>query len=68
MKILANEFVLPVSVGIECHASHLAPLPDGRIFCVFFYGSKESNPDERIYGSFREKKRQMDASVCNQRG
>lgn len=54
MRILANEFVLPVSIGIECHASHLALLPDGRVFCVFFYGSKESHPDERIYGSFRE--------------
>ena len=53
MKILANEFVLPFVEGVSCHASHLTLLPDGRVFCVFFYGSKEGNDDIRIGGCFR---------------
>lgn len=53
MKILANEFILPFREGLECHASSFVNLTDGRVFCVFFYGSKEGHDDERIYGSFR---------------
>lgn len=54
MKILANEFILPFAEGFSCHASHFELLPDGRVFCVFFYGSKEGNDDVRIGGCFRE--------------
>lgn len=54
MKILANEFILPFKEGLSCHASHFALLPEGRIFCVFFYGSAEGNGDVRIFGCFRE--------------
>ena len=53
MKILANEFILPFREGWECHASSFVNLTDGRVFCVFFYGSKEGHDDERVYGSFR---------------
>lgn len=53
MRILANEFVLPFRDGWECHASHLLPLEDGKLFCVFFYGSREGRGDVRIYGSMR---------------
>lgn len=53
MKILANEFILPFAEGFSCHASHFTLLPDGRVFCVFFYGSKEGNDDVRIGGCFR---------------
>ena len=53
MRILANEFVIPFRDGWECHASHLLPLDDGKVFCVFFYGSREGNGDVRIYGSVR---------------
>ena len=53
MRILANEFVLPFRGGWECHASHLLPLGDGKVFCVFFYGSREGRGDVRIYGSMR---------------
>ena len=56
MRILANEFVLPYYMGHECHASHLTVLDDGQIFCVFFFGSKESYGDVRIYGVFRDVK------------
>ena len=53
MKISANEFILPFKDGWECHASHILPFGDGRVYCVFFYGSKEGNPDVRIFGSMR---------------
>ena len=53
MRILANEFVLPFRDGWECHASHIVPLDDGKLFCVFFYGSREGRDDVRIYGSMR---------------
>ena len=53
MRILANEFVIPFRDGLECHASHLLPLDDGKVFCVFFYGSREGKGDVRIYGSMR---------------
>lgn len=53
MKIIANEFILPFVEGMSCHASHFAILPEGRIFCVFFYGSAEGKGDVRIYGAFR---------------
>ena len=32
MRILANEFVIPFRDGLECHASHLLPLDDGKVF------------------------------------
>lgn len=53
MKIIANEFVMPIAFEGECHASHFVTLGDGRVFCVFFKGSKEGRDDVRIYGSFR---------------
>lgn len=53
MRIAASEFILPIRSGWECHASHLLPLNDGRVYCVFFYGSREGNDDVRIYGSMR---------------
>jgi len=53
MLLAANEFILPIRSGWECHASHLLPLDDGRVFCVFFYGTREGNDDVRIYGSMR---------------
>lgn len=53
MKIIANEFVLPFTEGWQSHASHFLVLGEGKIFCVYFYGSKEGNGDIRIYGSFR---------------
>ena len=54
MKILANEFVIPLRDGWQSHASHILPLPGGEIYCVFFYGSREGNPDIRIYGALRD--------------
>lgn len=53
MKLLANEFVLPFTDGMSCHASHFVLLRDGQVFCVFFYGSAEGKGDVRIFGSFR---------------
>ena len=53
MKILASEFVIPFREGWSSHASHFTLLPDGRVFCVYFYGSKEGADDVRIYGSMR---------------
>ena len=53
MKILANEFILPFREGWQCHASHFVTLGEGRVFCVYFYGSREGNDDVCIYGSFR---------------
>ena len=55
MKILANEFILPVDGGLSCHASHFLLLPGGRVYCVFFGGSREGADDVRIFGAFREK-------------
>lgn len=53
MKIIANEFVLPLAEWRECHASHLAILPGGEILCVYFYGWREGRDDVRIYASRR---------------
>lgn len=53
MRILTNEFVIPLREGWESHASHFALLPDGRVYCVYFYGSKEGADDVRIFGSMR---------------
>ena len=53
MRILANEFIIPFREGWECHASHLLPMEDGKVFCVFFYGSREGRGDVRIYGCMR---------------
>ena len=53
MKFLANEFVIPLREGWQSHASHILPLPGGEVYCVFFYGSREGNPDVCIYGSLR---------------
>ena len=53
MKILANEFIVPLREGWQSHASHILPLPGGEVYAVFFYGSREGNPDIRIYGARR---------------
>jgi len=53
MKITANEFVLPIIEGKECHASHFVLLGGGEVFCVYFYGSREGQNDVRIFGSRR---------------
>ena len=53
MKILANEFIIPLRQGWQSHASHILPLPGGEVYAVFFYGSREGNPDIRIYGALR---------------
>ena len=53
MKITANEFVLPIIEGKECHASHFVLLGEGKVFCVYFYGSREGQNDVRIFGSMR---------------
>ena len=54
MKILANEFVLPLKAGRSCHASNFIVLPDGAIYAVYFCGTHEGHPDVRIFGSRRE--------------
>ena len=53
MKILANEFVMPILPNLSSHASHLIPLDNGEVYCVFFYGTAESHDDVRIFGSLR---------------
>ena len=53
MRIVANEFATPIIDNMECHASHFTVLDDGRIFLVYFRGTKESYDDVRIYGVFR---------------
>ena len=53
MKITANEFIFPIQPDIQCHASHILPLENNELFCVFFYGSQEGNTDVRIFGSLR---------------
>lgn len=54
MRIESHEFVFPIREGWSGHASHFTVLPDGRVFCVFFYGSYEGNDDVRIWGAMRE--------------
>lgn len=54
MQIAAYEFVVPMRQGWQCHASHILPLSDGKVYCVFFYGSQEGHDDVRIYGSLRD--------------
>lgn len=38
----------------SCHASSVAQLPDGSIFCVWFAGSSEGAEDVGIWGSWRK--------------
>ncbi len=54
MKILANEFVLPLKAGRSCHASSFIVLPDGGIYAVYFCGTGEGHDDVRIFGSMRK--------------
>ncbi|MBE6711430.1 MAG: neuraminidase (sialidase) [Ruminococcaceae bacterium] len=54
MKILANEFVLPLKAGRSCHASSFIVLQDGGIYAVYFCGTGEGHDDVRIFGSMRE--------------
>ena len=54
MKILANEFVLPLKAGRSCHASSFIVLPNGGIYAVYFCGTGEGHDDVRIFGSMRE--------------
>ena len=44
--------IIPVPTP-SCHASTLAELPDGRLFCAWFGGTKEGAKDVGIYGAFR---------------
>ncbi len=53
MRVDCNEFVLPIRKGLSAHASHFIVLPDGRVFCVFFYGSDEGRSDVRIWGAMK---------------
>ncbi len=53
MKILANEFVYPLSRNLSSHASNLIVLPDESVYVVFFGGTGEGHDDVRIYGSRR---------------
>ena len=63
MKIVASEFILPIREGWQCHASHILPLPNGEVFSVFFYGSREGSDDVRIYGSLRSSDGQWSEAV-----
>ena len=53
MKITANEFVLPMRDGFECHASAFLPFDGGEVLCVYFYGSQEGRDDVCIFSSRR---------------
>lgn len=44
--------IIPVPTA-SCHASTLAELPDGRLFCAWFGGTREGARDVGIYGAFR---------------
>lgn len=53
MKIVANEFALPMGMNTECHANHFVTLEKGHVFLVCFLGSREGNDDVRIAGVHR---------------
>ena len=42
MKILANEFIIPLRQGWQSHASHILPLPGGEVYAVFFRNVADS--------------------------
>ncbi|MDO4858653.1 MAG: sialidase family protein [Thermoguttaceae bacterium] len=44
--------IIPVPTP-SCHASTLAELQDGRLFCAWFGGTREGASDVSIYGAFR---------------
>lgn len=49
-----KSFVFKDSLKNEiCHASTLALLPNGDLFCAWFQGSTEGAPDVKIYGTIR---------------
>lgn len=52
MTIIANELIFPI-MEKACHASHFVVLPEGRVFCVCFRGSREGADDVRIFGAMR---------------
>ena len=51
MQILRNELIFQPSEGVQCHASHIALLPDGGAFAVWFQGTREGADDVRIWGA-----------------
>lgn len=53
MKIEANENIFPLD-DMSCHASHFIILPDGALFAVWFYGTKEGADDVCIFGARKE--------------
>ena len=50
LSIRSREFILKKSPGAFCHASSLALLSRGSLYCCFFAGSKEGADDCAIYG------------------
>jgi len=55
MKLIRQEFIIDVNAPTpECHASTVAPLPDGRIVAAWFGGTKEKANDVVIWVSCRD--------------
>ncbi len=50
LSIRSREFILKEPPGAFCHASSLALLPRGSLYCCFFAGSKEGADDCAVYG------------------
>lgn len=56
MRVLCHEKVLAADLkGRQCHASHLLPMKDGSVLCVWFEGTREGENDVCIFGAHRGK-------------
>lgn len=54
MRLLRQEMIQPDKLdGRNCHASQCLLLRDGRLFAVWFEGTREGADDVCIYGAFR---------------
>ena len=54
MRVLCREKVIEKDLqGRSCHASHVLPMQDGSVLCVWFEGTREGERDVCIYGARR---------------
>ena len=53
--MLVKEFIFDNDVPfLQCHASTVLPLEDGKVLAAWFAGTKESHPDVKIYCAIRD--------------
>ncbi|MBQ7058012.1 MAG: exo-alpha-sialidase [Firmicutes bacterium] len=49
LTAITKQFIMDPPKTPSCHASSVLPMPDGRVFCAWFGGSREGAADVGIY-------------------